>query len=245
MNHTNNILITGANGGMGNALALHLAGQGRKVFVSGRNPDKLGQLASDLGVGCLAGDLTDSHFAADLVAAASEQMGGLGGVAHCVGSLLLKPVERTTDEEWTEVLHTNLSSAFFVLRECSKKMNPDGGSVVLISSAAARHGFPNHEAIAGAKAGIIGLTLSAAATLARRHIRVNCVAPGLTATPMASIITNSPPALKASESMHALGRMGTAQEVADAIEFLLDHNWITGEVLSVDGGLGNVHARAA
>ena len=143
------------------------------------------------------------------------------------------------------IIHTNLSSAFFVLREAVGAMEPSGGSVILMSSAAARHGFPNHEAIAGAKAGIIGLTLSAAATLARKKIRVHCIAPGLTDTPLATCITSSPAALKASEAMHALGRVGQSQEIADAICFLMDHAWITGEVLSVDGGLSSVFARAA
>lgn len=245
MKRNQSILITGASGGIGSTLAKQLASEGRDVFLSGRDANKLENLATEIGAGYLAGDLIDSGFARQLVQSAQAQMGGLSGVVHCVGSLLLKPAERTTDEEWMNILQTNLSSAFFVLRESAGSINKDGGSIVLMSSAAARHGFPNHEAIAGAKAGIVGLTLSASATLAPKKIRVNCVAPGLTNTPLAARITNSPAALKASESMHALGRIGQADEVGEAIRFLLDHSWITGEVLSVDGGLSNVHARAA
>jgi NAD(P)-dependent dehydrogenase (short-subunit alcohol dehydrogenase family) len=245
MTKTDNILITGASGGIGRALSKQLSGEGRNLFLSGRDVGKLEELATEVGAGYLAGDLTDSAFVKDLMQSATDQLGSLGGVVHCVGSLLLKPLSRTSDEEWTDIIQTNLSSAFFVLRESVAAMNREGGSIVLMSSAAAQHGFPNHEAIAGAKAGIIGLTLSAAATLSRKNIRVNCVAPGLTNTPMASHIINNPPALKASEAMHALGRVGQPDEIAQAIRFLLDHKWITGEVLAVDGGLSSVHARAA
>jgi NAD(P)-dependent dehydrogenase (short-subunit alcohol dehydrogenase family) len=119
------------------------------------------------------------------------------------------------------------------------------GSVVFVSSAAARLGLVNHEAIAAAKAGVQGLVLSAAASYARRGLRFNCVAPGLTATPLTARITGSEMAAKASLSMHALGRFGQPEEVAAAIEFLLDpaNSWITGQVLGVDGGLGSVWSK--
>lgn len=116
---------------------------------------------------------------------------------------------------------------------------------MLLSSAAARHGFANHEAIAAAKAGIIGLTLSAAATYARQKIRVNCVAPGLVRTPLTIGITSNEIMLKNSAAMHALGRIGEPEEVAAAIRFLLESEWVTGQVLGVDGGLSSVFVRSA
>jgi NAD(P)-dependent dehydrogenase (short-subunit alcohol dehydrogenase family) len=120
-----------------------------------------------------------------------------------------------------------------------------GGSIVLVSSAAARLGLANHEAIAAAKAGIIGLTLSSAATYAARGIRVNCVAPGLTRTPMTARLTQNEATLKASTAMHALGRIGEPDDVAGAIDWLLgpESSWITGQVLGVDGGLASVRPR--
>jgi NAD(P)-dependent dehydrogenase (short-subunit alcohol dehydrogenase family) len=116
---------------------------------------------------------------------------------------------------------------------------------VLCSTAAARAGFANHEAIAAAKAGVIGLTLSAAATYAPRNIRVNCVAPGLVDTPLAARITGSPAALQASTAMHALGRIGRPEDVASAMAWLLDpeNSWVTGQVIGVDGGLGSLKPR--
>lgn len=120
-----------------------------------------------------------------------------------------------------------------------------GGSIVLVSSCAARVGLTNHEAIAAAKAGVIGLTLSAAATYAPRGIRVNCVAPGLVRTPMTARLTVNEASLKASTAMHALGRIGEPADVAAALEWLLspEQSWVTGQVLGIDGGLSTVRPR--
>jgi 3-oxoacyl-[acyl-carrier protein] reductase len=120
-----------------------------------------------------------------------------------------------------------------------------GGSIVLVSSAAARIGIANHEAIAAAKAGVAGLTLSAAATYAPRGIRVNCVSPGLVVSGLTQRITSNEASLKASVAMHALGRAGSPEDVASAIAWLLDpeQSWVTGQVLGVDGGLGSLRSR--
>jgi len=139
----------------------------------------------------------------------------------------------------------NLTTAFAVVRAGAKSMMNDGGSIVLVSSAAARIGLANHEAIAAVKAGVIGLTLSAAATYASRGIRVNCVAPGLVRTPMTARLTSNETSLKASTAMHAMGRIGEPEDVASAIEWLLnrEQGWVTGQILGIDGGLGSVHLR--
>jgi 3-oxoacyl-[acyl-carrier protein] reductase len=120
-----------------------------------------------------------------------------------------------------------------------------GGSIVLSSSAAARVGLANHEAIAAAKAGVIGLMLSAAASYAPRGIRVNCVAPGLVRTPLTARTTANEASLAASTGMHALGRIGEPEDVAAAIAWLLDpaQGWVTGQVIGVDGGLATVRPR--
>jgi NAD(P)-dependent dehydrogenase (short-subunit alcohol dehydrogenase family) len=119
------------------------------------------------------------------------------------------------------------------------------GSVVLVASAAATTGLANHEAIAASKAGIIGLARSAAATYASRGLRFNVVAPGLVRTPLTARITGNPAAEKASTAMHALGRLGEPDDIADAIAWLLggSSSWITGQALGVDGGLASVRPR--
>lgn len=237
-----NYLIFGATGGIGTALCKQLQAAGHRVFASGRDPQKLAILASELGTPPLLADATVPAEVADAFA----QAGPVDGIANCVGSLLLKPAHITTDEEWAAVLRTNLDSAFYILRAGAKAMMGAGGSIVLVSSAAGRLGLQNHEAIAAAKAGIIGLMLSAAATYAPRNIRVNCVAPGLTATPLTARITTNETAAKASIAMHPLGRLGTAEDVAAMIAFLLEPQaaWITGQTFGVDGGLGTVRSKS-
>jgi NAD(P)-dependent dehydrogenase (short-subunit alcohol dehydrogenase family) len=120
-----------------------------------------------------------------------------------------------------------------------------GGSIVLVSSAAASVGLVNHEAIAAAKGGINGLVCSAAATYARYGIRVNAVAPGLVRTPLTESITSNEAAERASVAMHAAGRLGTPQDVASVLAWLLNprNDWVTGQVFAIDGGLSTVRTR--
>ena len=167
------------------------------------------------------------------------------GAAPWTGSLLLKPAHRTSDDEYRQTMAANLDAAFAVVRGATKAMLRTGGSIVLVSSAAGRLGLANHEAIAAAKAGIEGLARAAAASGAARGIRVNAVAPGLTRTPLTEALLGAPASEAASIAMHALGRLGEPEDVARAIAWLLDpgQEWITGQVLGVDGGLSSVRAR--
>lgn len=240
-----NALIFGITGGIGHELARLLVAQGHRIFGSARNEDRLQSLAASLGCNVMAGDVTNPRDVDRVVDTANQSMGGLDAVALCVGSILLKPAHLTTDEEWQSTLAVNLSSAFYVTRASAKAMSASGGSVVLVSTCAARVGLPNHEAIAAAKAGVEGLARSAAATYAPRKIRFNVVAPGLVDTPLAARITGNEMALKASLAMHPLGRIGTPRDVASAIAWLMDPNqsWVTGQVLGVDGGLASLRGR--
>jgi NAD(P)-dependent dehydrogenase (short-subunit alcohol dehydrogenase family) len=176
-------------------------------------------------------------------AAATAQLGSPDALVHAVGSTLLKPAHITSDAELEAILAVNLRSAFYALRSFVKLAPRDGGgSVVFFSSAATRVGLANHEAIAAAKGGIDGLVVSAAATYAPRGIRINAIAPGLVRTNLTRRITDSEPALRASLAMHALGRAGEADEIASAAAYLVspEASWITGQVISIDGGLSTV-----
>ncbi len=237
-------VIIGATGGIGSALARRLQSQGAKLLLASRDEAKNAALANELGAIPFTVDATKTSEVEAAVNHAVEAYGRIDGIANCVGSLLLKPAHLTSDDEWAATIAANLTSAFATVRAATKAIK-GGGSIVLVSSAAARIGLANHEAIAAAKAGVIGLTLSAAASYASRNIRVNCVAPGLVETPLTARITANEASLKSSIAMHALGRVGQASDVAAAIEFLLnpDNQWITGQVIGVDGGLGSVRPR--
>ena len=238
------VLILGAAGGIGGALARRLAASGVKLVLSGRDLSRLEALAADTGGTPFVLDATKPAEVEAAAAKAVELHGRLDGLANCVGSILLKPAHLTSEEEWDAVVSTNLRSAYAAVRAAARAMTA-GGSVVLVSSAAARLGLANHEAIAAAKAGVIGLTLSAAATYAPKGIRMNAVAPGLVRTPMTARITGNEAALKASTAMHALGRVGEPEDVASAIAWLLDpaQSWVTGQVIGVDGGLATIRSR--
>jgi NAD(P)-dependent dehydrogenase (short-subunit alcohol dehydrogenase family) len=161
-----------------------------------------------------------------------------------VGSLLLKPAHLTSDEDWSLTVAQNLNAAFYVLRGGIKAAGSRAVSFVFFSSVAARVGLPNHEAIAAVKAGIEGLVRSAAATYCGRGVRVNAVAPGLVATPLTVRITGNEASRAASEAMHPLGRIGTPEDISAATVWLLgeEASWVTGQVISVDGGMSTVKA---
>lgn len=136
------------------------------------------------------------------------QFGPPEGMAHCVGSIVIKPIHLTSDAELNQVLAANYVSAWNVLRAFVRELISErtAGGAVLIGSVAARTGFPNHEAIASAKAAVGALAQSAAATYADRGIRVNCIHPGLTLSAMSARLTASEPAVARLSRAKPLGR---------------------------------------
>jgi 3-oxoacyl-[acyl-carrier protein] reductase len=240
------VLVIGAAGGIGSALVRRLVASGGKVYLAGRDAARLETLATELGMPWGTVEATDPDAIDGVADRAVAELGGLDGLANCVGSILLKPAHLTSTADWQTTIATNLTSAFGCVRAAGRLMKGEGGSVVLVSSAAARVGLANHEAIAAAKAGIIGLVLSAAATYAKQKVRFNAVAPGLVRTPLSKGLLSSELAEKASVGMHPLGRLGEPDEVAAAIQWFLDpaQGWITGQVLGIDGGLADLRGRA-
>lgn len=231
-------VIIGATGATGRQLAHDLHARGARLRLLARDPLALAELAESLGAqttplsGVGAAPIRDA-----LLQACAD--GPAAGVAHCIGSVLLKPAKRTSVDEWHDVLETNLSSAFGVTMaapDCLKK----GGSVVFCSSVAASFGLPNHEAIAAAKAGLIGLARAAAASNLRRNIRFHCVAPALVDSQMTESLLSRPGMREAAARQNPSGRIGKPDDVSRAIAFLLDpaNDWIDGQVIGVDGGFG-------
>jgi NAD(P)-dependent dehydrogenase (short-subunit alcohol dehydrogenase family) len=225
-------LIIAASSAIGQSLVDILKKQGDEVLTTARTGDKI---TPDF-------ILDASDFSA--VEAVFKEAGHLDGVVNCSGSLMLKSAHTTSEDEFQKTISASLTTAFATIRAAGKSMT-EGGSVVLIASAAALTGLANHEAIAAAKAGIIGLAQSAAATYASSRLRINVVAPGMIQTPLTEPLLSNQLVAKASLAMHALGRLGEPQDVAQAIAFFLNpsNNWITGQVLAVDGGLSSIRPK--
>ncbi len=241
-------IIVGASGGIGSDLCRRLVTRGAcKLLLAARDSTKLESLATELRTLNANADIRTQTLDAtnpEAVEAAFAEFGPITGTANLCGSILLKPAHLTTDKEFADTLSVNLLTAFHVLRAAVKAM-PTGGNIVLMSTVAAQIGLANHEAIAAAKGAINGLVISAAATYAAKNIRVNAVAPGLVRTPLAARLTGSEATLKASAAMHPLGRIGEPGDVGTALAWLLDPAtaWVTGQIISIDGGLSHVRAK--
>ena len=240
-----NYLIVAATSDIGTQIAKTLYQKGHKMWLTGRKEDEVKTMAASFAASYSVLDITDFAAVDQTFAAAKATFGSIDGVVGCAGSLLLKPAHLTSWHEYLGTIHANLTTSFAVVRSAGQYMHDTGGSVVLISSAAALKGIAHHEAIAAAKGGVVSLARSAAATYASANIRFNVVAPGLVATKMTTQLTQNELGRKTSEAMHALRRLGTAEDIAAAVTFLLDpnNNWITGQVWAVDGGLSTLMPR--
>ena len=225
-------LIIAASSEIGQKLVKNLIQLGHTVFTTARNDSKI---KPDLY-------LDASNF--EDVENAFIKAGNIDGVVNLSGSLLIRPAHLTTRAQYEELVNSSFTTAFATVRAAGKLMTK-GGSVVLISSAAAKIGLANHEGIAAVKSAIVGLVISAAATYSSLALRFNAIAPGLVETSLTKEITQNPMSRKFSESMHALKRLGSTDDIASAIIFLLDpsNSWITGQVLAVDGGLSSVRSK--
>ena len=235
-------VIVGATGGIGQAVCKQLAESGGEAFLIGRSADKLKELSQSFGWGYAVADGTDWTLLDGVLSSAEGLLGGINAAINLAGSVLLRPIHLTTRAEWDATIGANLTSAAGLLKSCIPRMYSGGGSVVLMSSAAASIGLSNHEAIATCKAGIEGMVRSAAMTYAAKQIRVNAVAPGLVQTTLTEKIWGNSRAAEMSLSMHPLGRFGRPDDIARAVLWLAspDQSWVTGQTIGVDGGLAKL-----
>lgn len=235
------IIITGASGAIGGALARLLATAENTLVLVGRNQEKLTALNEKCGGGHLVhvADLTVAAGVTSLQEAVAS-LGVIDALAHCVGSTVVRPLHMTQEKDWHEQFNINATSAFLMLKwfimQAMKAQQ--AGSAVLVSSVVAEAGFANHEAIAAAKCAVTGLGLSAAASYADKKIRVNVVAPGLTRSALTERFIATPEAEARSAAMIPDGRIGEPAEVAHAMAYLLSPHaaHVSGQVLRVDGG---------
>lgn len=230
-------VILGGTGGVGGALARRLRRADEPVHLVARDETKLSALAAEIGATFAAADVTDATSVSRAIARAGEQLCGL---AYCVGSINLKPFLKLDEADYLADYRVNalgaaiaIKAALPVLKECSRAP----ASIVLFSTIAATQGFAGHASTAMAKGAVEALTVSLAAEFAPK-IRVNCIAPSLLETSLASSILSSGPLAAAIKQLHPLQRLGAAEDAAALASFLLstDSGWITGQVIGLDGG---------
>ncbi|WP_237226893.1 SDR family NAD(P)-dependent oxidoreductase [Rubinisphaera sp. JC750] len=238
-------IVFGASGSVGSSLCEELQSDGRAVLAVGRDAGKLDALKEQLGVETAMATLDQPDTIAAAFDQATEIFGQVEAVANCIGTLQLKPAHLLSDEDWQDTIAANLTSCFQILKASVKAMRSQGGAVVFVSTAAAEMGMANHEAIAAAKAGVLGLMRSAAATYANRNLRVNCVSPGLVKSNMSRHLWEDEKMRAISEQMNPLGRLGEPADIARMIAWLLhpQNSWVTGQNFGVDGGLSRLMQR--
>jgi 3-oxoacyl-[acyl-carrier protein] reductase len=233
-------LVTGGSRGIGAAISRELGRAGARVAVNYRSgKDAAEALASEIGGVALGANVGDPAEARDLVERVESELGDVDVLVNNAGITRDTLIARMSDEEWEEVLETNLRGTFNTCRAVSRKMlRRRAGAIVNISSVVGVHGNPGQANYAASKAGIIGLTKALARELGLRGVRVNVVAPGYITTELTDVLTEDQTGLILGNT--PLGRLGSPEDVAAAVRFLCSDEaaFITGDVLLVDGGLG-------
>jgi 3-oxoacyl-[acyl-carrier protein] reductase len=227
------VLITGGTRGIGRAIALKFIEKGYRVCVTYSKDEKSAKETQNLGAEVFLCDVKDEKQ----IQATFEKIGRVDILVNNAGVALIKQVQDTTISEWDEVFAVNLRGAFLCSREAVKGMiSNQWGVIVNISSVWGELGSSCETAYSASKAGLIGFTKALAKELAPSNIRVNCVSPGVIDTKMNECFSNDDLALIKSEI--PVGRLGKSEEIASAVLFLVENEYITGVDLSVGGGYG-------
>jgi len=235
-------IVTGGASGLGLAATKKLIENNIRTIIIGRNETNLAEVSDALGVLCnyIVFDLGNLKGIPQLVAEINDEYGQIDVLVNNAGINLKKPFTEVTDEEFQEIIQTNLTSVFVLSREVVKVMLQTGaGSIINISSMAAQYGIPYVIAYTAAKTGIEGMTRAMAVELSPKGIRVNCVAPGFIATNMsAKALDNDPERKQKVLSRTPMGKLGDPEDVAEAIYYLASDaaKFVTGVILPVDGG---------
>lgn len=235
-------IVTGGGSGIGLAIAGRFVKAGIRTIIIGRDPHKLTAARAQLGDDChpITHDLNDLSSLPGLVTRIISRFGRIDILVNNAGINQKKEFEAVTDEEFADVLHTNLKAVFALSREVVKTMLPHRkGNIINISSMAAHYGIPKVIAYTASKAAIEGMTRAMAVELSPEGILVNCIAPGFIATDMSAKALNTDPERKQKVFARTpMGRLGDPGEIGDVALFLASDqaSYLTGVILPVDGG---------
>jgi 3-oxoacyl-[acyl-carrier protein] reductase len=239
------VLVTGGGSGIGAAVVHRMAAGGARVTLAGRRPGKIEAVARRSGPAAraVAGDVTVAAFRQRLVDAAVEHGGGLDVLVHAAANMYRGRVDELDEQQLTDVFVSNTIAPMLLTGSALPHLRERGGAVVFFGSVHTQRAFPGASPYAATKGALETLTGVLAAELGPQGVRVSCVRPGGVLTELnqrAGLMDDATAAarMRSLDSAHALGRSGTPDEVAEAVEYLAVAQWATGGVLTIDGGLG-------
>lgn len=221
-------LIIGGSGGIGKSIINQLPKEDEIINISRREPEV---------------DRTISHHSLDVLNDDLPELEGLNSIIYCPGSINLKPINSLKIEDFQNDFNINVLGAVRVIKAYHRDLKRNGGSIVMFSTVASKMGMPFHSSVAAAKSGVEGLAKSLAAELAPK-VRVNCIAPTVTDTPLAEHLLRNEKSQDSTKDRHPLKRYLQPEEIASMATYLLsDHaKGITGQIIGIDAGIGSVKA---
>ena len=236
------ILVFGGSGSIGKALAIKLIELDFYPIILSRNESDLKNISTEIKCDYRVCDVLDSDRVSEI---SREFKDEIFGIAYCVGSINLKPLKNTSDEDFIESFKINTLGAINAIKINQESLAKNNGSILLYSTIAVKQGFTNHTVISTAKGAVEGLTLSLAAEFAPK-IRVNCIAPSLTDAKMTQKLVSNEAIKKAIENMHPIPKIGTGEDFSDIGSFLLSdkNSWITGQIFHIDGGRSTLRIKS-
>lgn len=239
------LLITGGGSGLGRGVAEDMAARGAKVTITGRRAEKLQEVAAAIGPSCAVavGDVSNEDDRQRMIKTAVDHGGGLHGLFNNAGNMLRGPITELAAEDILEVLNVNVVAGMRLTGLAAPHLERAGGAVVFVGSGHTRRAFPGASPYAASKGAVEVLAQVLAAELGPKGIRVNCIVPGAVPTEInvragiAGSFDDNKARLNSMVDDHPLGRIGTPQEIAEGVDYLLRAEWTTGASLVIDGGL--------
>ena len=236
------ILIFGGTGAIGFSIAKKMNEEGYSPVIISRNKEDLASKAENIGCEYETCDILDSDQIEKVSKKYNDEVVGL---AYCVGSINLKPLRMSKNDDFIDSFKINTLGAINVIKSNLPSLTKNNGSILLFSTVAVQQGFTNHSIVSSSKGAIEGLTLSLAAEFAPK-IRVNCIAPSLTDSKMSQKMVSNETIKKAIENMHPIPKIGQGEDFGDLSSFLLSekNSWITGQIFHIDGGRSTLRIKA-